>query len=122
MFRAASVLIVMALAGSPTAKLACDVWCQTESHSRGPADAACQGTHDGSGQTIQATTNTCASATALGPFLLGVAYRVLPTAAGPSVAAAISDSLLDLHHDDGACLLRGDPDPPPAHTITVLRL
>jgi hypothetical protein len=54
--------------------------------------------------------------------LTEVPYRALPNAAGPSVVAAISRSLLDLRHDDGAFFSRGDPGPPPGNTITVLRI
>ena len=125
MFRAASVLIVMALVGSPTAKLVCDVRCQTGSHSSGGADAAClDAAHHENGQAIEATRDTCARVTAVGPFLTETTYRVLPSAAGTSVVATVSSVLLDLRHDSGEFLLRGrgDSGPPPCNTVTVLRI
>jgi hypothetical protein len=122
MFRAASVLIVIAIIASPTAKLVCDVWCLTASPSSDAADSTCHDTHHEGGPAIQASSDACARVTAVGPFLTEVTYRALPTASAPCVVADASLSLLDLRHHDRAFLLRGDPGPPPGHTITILRI
>ena len=122
MFRLPTVLIVMALTGSPNAHVVCDLWCQAESHSNGVADGLCQGAHHQSGQDIQSPTDTCARATTLSPFVTGATYKAAATAYKLAVVTAVSASLRDLHHDAGAFLSREDPSPPPGTTATVLRI
>ena len=123
MFRMAIVQIVMALTGSPTAQLACDAWCQAESHSNGVPDGLCQSAHHRSRQDILSPTETCAArATALSPFVTAATYKAAATAYELAVVTAASASLRDLHHDAGAFLSREDPSPPPGATVTVLRI
>jgi hypothetical protein len=122
MYRVASVVIVMALAGNPAAKLACDVWCQTESHRSGAADVACHDGHRGSGQAIQATTDNCSSVIALAPFLTKAAYRALPTAGGLPVAESTSMARPGLYHPGRTFLLLEGPDPPAGTAVTILRV
>jgi len=122
MFRVPTVLIVMALTGSPTAHVVCDVWCQAESHSNGVADGLCQDAHHQSGPDIQSPTETCARATTLSPFVTRATYKAAATAYELAVATAVSASLRDLHHDAGAFPSREDPRPPPGTSVAVLRI
>lgn len=122
MFRLPTVLIVMALTGGPNAHVVCDVWCQAESHSNGVADVLCHGAHHQSGQDIQSIPDTCARTTALSPFVTEATYKAVATPYELAVVAAVSASLRDLRHDDGAFLLRGDAGPPLGINVTVLRI
>ena len=115
-------LIVVALTGGPNAHIACDVWCQPESHSNSAPAVFCHGAHHENGQEIQSTTDACARATALSPFVTEATYKASTTAYELAVVTAVSASLRDLHHDAGAFLSREDPSPPPGTTATVLRI
>ena len=121
MFRAATALIVIGLTGIPIAQLTCDARCQMESHSSNATDAACLRVLHESGQ-AEATRDTCARVAGSDQFVTPAPYRALPIAAGPSLVAAGSASLLDLHHHAGTFQLSGDPRPPQGARVTVLRI
>jgi hypothetical protein len=114
-------LIVMTLAGSPAAKVACDVWCQAKGQ-RSDAAATCHHTDDRSGRTIQAAADNCLSSIAAVPFVTQAAYKTPLPGVGNSASFVVLAALLGLHHVDGATLQRGDSGPPCGSSVTILRV
>lgn len=123
MFRVASILIVMALATSPTAKVVCDVTCLAESIPISSAPAGCHGAQQQGGPALKAVPDPCERVAAVGLFIPQGTYKVVRIGSGSILVAAVTESLRDLRRGDGACLLRVDSGPPPlGRTLTVLRI
>ncbi|MBI4887249.1 MAG: hypothetical protein HY824_09155 [Acidobacteria bacterium] len=122
MFRLPTLLILMALTGGPDARFVCDAWCQSESDSNGVAGVLCHGVYHQSEQDIQSAADTCVGAAALSPFVTEPTYKAVATGCELAVATAVSASLRDLRHDDGAFLLRGNAGLPLAISVTILRI
>jgi hypothetical protein len=81
MFRAMSLLIVMAFAAGPTVKVVCDLTCVTDGI---PDHASChEAAHDDLRPALKALPEACDRVAAPAPFLSRATYKVLPAAVSP---------------------------------------
>jgi hypothetical protein len=123
MVRAATALIVIALSGSPTAKLLCDSWCFGNAHSRSIADSACHKVTAAEQRGARLEVPPAGCDMSLGsPFVPEARHRALEHAAGTAAFFAVAVPRLDSHRKDGMVLLGGDSGPPLGHTVTPLRI
>lgn len=120
MFRVATVLIVMAVAASPTAKVVCDLTCLAGSESGGPGRPVCHHAHDEGGPAVKAHPELCARVAAVAPFTPESAYRVAPAAWAPVVVAAAEH--VHERASDGLLPTRVDTGPPADSHVAVLRI
>jgi hypothetical protein len=120
MLRTASLLIVMAIAGGPTAKVVCDLSCLAES-TRTDHPACHEAAHQTDGPVLAAAQEICSRVADLGPFMARNAYSGSPPAAQAVVPAGFSAATHDARRMVGFSI-RVDTGPPPARRITVLRI
>jgi hypothetical protein len=121
MFRVASLLIVMALAASPTAKVICDLTCLAASESGSPGHPACHHAPDDGEPAVKALPEPCARVVTVTPFTPESAYRVAPAAPVP-VVVAVAEHVHERCSDAGLLLTRVDTGPPTDSHVAVLRI
>jgi len=120
MFRATSLLIVMAFAASPTAKVVCDLTCVTDGT---PDHASChEAADDDRRPALTALPEACDRVAVPAPFVSRVIYKVLPAALSPVVPAAAIATAHDLVRERRTSSVRVDTGPLLARAITVLRI
>jgi hypothetical protein len=122
MLRVASALIVIAVTGSPLARLACDVRCLSASPSTAEATAACHEATGDHGATIRATPESCAPVATIGPFMTETVYRPLVITTGAPLVTAFSLPSFGFTDADRAFLLRGGLGLPAPGAFMALRI
>jgi hypothetical protein len=122
MFRAATLLIVLALAGAPAASLACDLWCTS---AMSPEFHRIVGCHNGfsgrTGNAVTAASAECHDAVASTPFLAEARNDVpsplaVEAALPPDVASVLNGPLAPTRPRDF------DLPTPSSALYTILRI